>query len=268
MTYAAQETSEQDGAPIELYEFRRNAKVWRFTSSEVDVTVEANLYTSATLRRSELEISNEKERNNITVTCARNFEIAELFRVSPKTDKISLTLRRYHRADAEIAVIWKGAVLNSKWVGASATLQCEPVTTSLERAGLQRLSQTNCPYVLYGRGCNLDKDDFKTDTTVTAIDGVVVSVAALGAYTSYGGGFIEKEDVDGNFERRFIESFTGLDLTLSSRFETLAVTDAVTVYPGCSHTMAVCDSDFDNILNYGGMPFMPLKNPFGSDPIF
>lgn len=268
MTYDAREKSEQSGAPVELYEFARNAVVWRYTSSEKNWTVEGNLYTSAAISRSAIGLNSERERNALTLTVPRNFPIAELFRVDPPDDVISLTVRRFHRSDSEIAVIWKGAVLNADWSGAPAKLKCEPMTVALERTGPSRLCQISCPHVLYGRGCTLNKADFKIDTTVTAIDGVVITLAALGAYTSYGGGFVEKIDGDGNFQRRFIESNDGLDLTLSRQFQDLAPTDSVTAYPGCDHSLAICDSDFDNVPNYGGMPYMSRKNPFGSDPIF
>lgn len=274
MTYDAREKSEQEGAPIELYEFRRNAKTWRYTSAEQNFTLDEEEYESANLQRSEISLSSERERDKLTITCPRNFPIAELFRVAPKTDVISLTVKRFHRGDGELAVIWKGEVLNAWWKrGGKAELRCDPVTVSLDRNGLQRLCQRNCSWVLYsdklptGEGCGVNKADFKIDTTVTAIDGVVITLAEL-LSAPYAGGFVEKEDADGNFERRFIESADGTDLTLTQPFEDLSPSDTVTVYPGCDHTMETCNDVYDNILNYGGMPFIPAQNPFGSDPIY
>lgn len=273
MTYDAREQSEQDGEPVEIYEFRRNAKVWRYTSAEQDVTVDSEDYESASLQRSEISLSSERERDALTITCPRNFAIAELFRASPKTDVISVTVRRFHRGDSEVATIWKGEVLNAQWKRGKAELRCDPVTASVERVGLQRLCQRNCGWVLYseklasGAGCGVDKEDHKIDTTVTAIDGAVITLAALLA-KPYPGGFVEKEDADGNFELRFIESADGLDLTLTQPFEDLAPTDSVTAYPGCDHTMDTCNDEYDNLPNYGGMPHMTQKNPFGSDPLF
>jgi uncharacterized phage protein (TIGR02218 family) len=267
MSYDASEQSVQDGAPVELYTFARNSFEWLYTSAEADVAVGSDVYTSAPLHRSAIETTSEQARNNLTLQCARDFAIAELFRVAPPTDVISVTVKRFHRDDGEVAVIWKGRVLNASWNGAQAELHCEPISTSLNRIGLQRLCQNSCPHVLYGPGCNVDKASFQTDTTVTAVDGVDLTVTALGAYP-YAGGFVEMTDGDGNLERRFIRSFSGLVLTLSRPFAAIAVTDAVSVYPGCDHTMATCDGTFSNILNYGGTPFIPRQNPFGGDPIF
>ena len=46
------------------------------------------------------------------------------------------------------------------------------------------------------------------------------------------------------------------------------LSDAVTLYPGCDHTLTTCDTAFSNSLNYGGFPAIPQKNPWAGDPVF
>jgi hypothetical protein len=41
----------------------------------------------------------------------------------------------------------------------------------------------------------------------------------------------------------------------------------VNLYPGCNKSMDHCINRFDNILNYGGFPWIPGKNPFGGTSI-
>ena len=43
--------------------------------------------------------------------------------------------------------------------------------------------------------------------------------------------------------------------------------DAFEAYPGCDHTLATCAAKFGNQLNYGGFPYIPVKNPFTGDAI-
>ena len=38
----------------------------------------------------------------------------------------------------------------------------------------------------------------------------------------------------------------------------------VDVFAGCDHSLAICESKFANVINYGGFPFVPIKNPFNS----
>lgn len=268
MTYDSREASVQDGAPVELYEFARNAKVWYYTSAEQNITVESNEYISVPIARTAVETNTEQARNALKLTTPRNFEIADMFRISPPTDIISLTLRRFHRdEDDDIVVSWIGRLLNVSFEGARAILNCEPISSSLKRQGLRRLYQKQCPHPLYGQGCFVDETAHDITTTITNISGKTVTVAALLA-KPYAGGYIEHADADGNFERRFIRSFSGLALTLSQPLSTAAVTESVTVYPGCDHTMATCNTVYNNLPNYGGMPYIPTKNPFDGTPIY
>lgn len=268
MTYEAREASAQDGAPVELYEFARNAKIWRFTSAGEDIADSSETWASVPITRTAVETNTEQARNALKLTVPRTFAVADLFRVSPPTDVIALTVFRYHRGEEEdVAVIWMGRVLNVSFEGAKAIMNCEPVSASIKRQGLRRLYQKQCPHVLYGPGCTLDKAAFAHETSVSSIDGVELTVGSLAALP-YAGGFIEYEDADGNFETRFIRSFTGTTLTLNFPFNGLSPSDPVTVYPGCDHTMDTCDSVYSNILNYGGTPFIPTINPFDGSPIY
>lgn len=271
MTYAAEEISVQDGAPVELYEFGYGSTALYYTSSGqgyTDASVSpSQSYTSANIERSAISSTEEKARNSLTLTVPRTFAIAELFRVSPPSDTVNVTLRRVHRGDtASVVVAWMGRVLSCQFNGAKATLQCEPISVSLRRSGLRRIYGRACPHVLYGTACGLNKSDFDHATTVSSISGLTLTVGSIGAY-SYAGGFVEWVNDAGNTERRFIESHVGTALTLMQAFAGIANTDAVTIYPGCDHTLAACDA-FGNVLNYGGWPWIPNKNPWAGDPVF
>lgn len=267
MTYNSQERSYQGGAPVELYLFARGLQVWRYTSTDSDITFDGNSWESAVIQRSNIETTPEQSRNALTITCPRDLPIADLFRVAPPSDVISLTVYRYHRGDGDSAVIWMGRVLNVQWQGAEARMSCEPVSLSFGRTGLRRLYQTACPHVLYGTACGVDKAGQAHEAEVTAISGAELTVDSL-LSKPYAGGFVELEAGSGNLERRFIRSFSGLVLTLAQPFQGIEVGDTVTVYPGCDHTMATCNDEYSNLANYGGMPFIPRKNPFDGTPVY
>lgn len=270
MVFDTRERSVQDGAPVEVFDFAWGATVARYTSADAQVTVDGNAYAPASLQRSQIETSAERARNAITITCARDFPIAELFRVAPPTEVIQVTVRRVHRGDADPAVIWMGRALNCEWSGSEAQINCEPVLSSLRRVGLRRKFQRQCPHVLYSQGlgaCGVSKATHATATTVTSVAGLVLNVAAL-ATKPWAGGFVEWAAPSGTIERRFIVSFSGLGLRLSQAFIGIGAGASVTVYPGCDHTMATCQTVYSNLPNYGGFPFVPLKNPFDGTPIF
>lgn len=277
MSYDAQEISVQDGAPIELYTFAQDTSEWFFTSSGQDyrdeteissVNSDGNLYESASITRTPIAATEEEARNRLRLTVPRTFAVAELLRVAPPSDAITVIVRRVHRGDtANPVTVWVGRVLSCVFQGAAAELDCEPITVSLGRTGLRRLYGKSCPFALYGQGCGLDKPDFDHATTVSSVSGLVLTVASVdGAYT-YAGGFVEWVNDDGNTERRFITAATGTALTLMMPFQGIAASDAVTIYPGCDHTLATCDTTFANAANYGGFAWFPSRNPFAGTPV-
>lgn len=73
--------------------------------------------------------------------------------------------------------------------------------------------------------------------------------------------------VDGEPERRGIDTADGSVLALLAGTPGLAAGMTVWVYPGCPGTLAVCEQ-FGNTDNYGGIPHLPGTSPFNGNPIF
>ena len=80
------------------------------------------------------------------------------------------------------------------------------------------------------------------------------------------GGFV-RWSVDGEPERRGINSAEGDVLGLLAGTSGLEEVLTIWVCPGCPGTIAVC-LQFDNTDNYGGIPHLPGKSPFDGNPIF
>jgi uncharacterized phage protein (TIGR02218 family) len=272
VTYDASERSLAGGAPVELYTFVTGAITRRYTSADADIVVDGNSYTAAVLQRSVIATTAERARNALQITCARDFPIAELFRVAPPSEIIALTVRRVHRGDTDVAVGWMGRVVNCEWqAGSTARLNCEPVSASLRRMGLRRKYQRQCPHVLYLQGpgqCNVNRATHSTTTTITSVTGTLIGVASLPS-KPWPGGFAEWTLPDGSIERRFIEAVPSAGvLKITQAFQGITIGQTVTISPGCDHTTATCASVYSNLDNYGGFPFIPLKNPFNGTPVY
>ena len=270
MTFDARERSTQDGRPVEIYTFARDGATWRYTSSDRDVVVLGNTYAAQAIRRSDIESTNEKARLGLRITAPRSLEVADLYRVAPPTQAVTLVLQQYHEGDGEVATLWTGRILSVRFEGLQAEIALEPLYTSIRRIGLRRLYQRQCPHVLYGPACRVARAGFRVDGTVAGVSGQVVSVAAASAYSAqhFSGGYLEFAAAAGVTERRFILEHAGAALTLSSGASDLAVGAAVSVFPGCDHTIATCESKFSNTANFGGFPYFPTKNPFDGNPVY
>lgn len=272
MTFDAQETSIQGGRPVEIYTFARETQVFRYTSADRDVTVSANLYTATAISRSGIESSSQElSRSPITVRVPRNNGVADLYRIVPPSTPITLVVAQYHDGDGAVATIWTGRVLSVEFAGAEANIRCEPIFTSIKRNGLRRFYQTQCPHVLYGPECGLNRDSHRLDANADSVSGLQVSVSEVDAEVDgfYSGGYFEYL-VSGVYERRFIVDHTGPLLTCSTLPQGVAPGTALRIFKGCDHTADMCESAKfgNNILNYGGFLYFPDKNPFGGAPIF
>lgn len=270
MTYDARERSTHDGSPVELFEFTRGADSWRYTSQAVDYDLAGIVYTAVPIRRTSSEATQAIERSELRVTLPRDIEVASGFIQIPPSNLMLLTIRRVHRGDGEVAVVWLGRVLNAEWRAAEVELFAEPVFTSLRRAGLRRLYGRNCPHALYDSGCLANPADHRTTGPATAIDGVTVSVAAAAGVpaNSLNGGYAAWTSESGTGEQRMIVSHSGADVELVAPPTGLVVGATVQLHAGCLHTLTDCDTRFANTGNYGGFPFIPLRNPFNGQPTF
>lgn len=271
MTFDAVERSASNGAPIEFFTFSRDFQAWRYTSADRAIDVAGATYDPRAISRSGVESSQEVARSTLTITAPRDLEVAELYRLAPPSLPVMLTVQQWHDGDGELVVVWTGRVVTVEWGrGAAVEITCEPIQSAVRRVGLRRAYQRGCAHVLYGPDCRVNATAYRIDTTVDAVTGKTASIGAAATKPDgyFAGGFLEYLDGAGVIERRFITDHTGPALTLSASPAGLGPGDAVKLFPGCDHLLATCSAKFGNELNFGGMPYIPQKNPFGSDPIY
>lgn len=272
MTYDARERSSDQARPVELYEFRRGALVWRYTTADRDYTQDFQLYQRAAIRRSGIEQGSELNRSNLRLTVDAALDLLEQYRAGPTMDPVTLTLRQVHEGDGQAVVIWTGRILSvAPWRNGQADLVLEPVYTALRRNGLRRMYQRQCPHVLYSGACGVNPAQFRVEGVVGGISGAEVTVGAAATFPVgwFDGGILEWEVAPATYERRFIIAHSGATLTLQTQPLGLQFGGAVRLLPGCDHSTTNCGQKFGNLPNYGGMPYLGGdKNPFGADPIY
>lgn len=279
MSYQTREASVQDGAPIFLYEFVQGEQTWRYTSAAAVFAWGGHDWTPSALSHSEVSQSNEMAKDGISLKFPRTDAFASQFLGYAPDLVTSVTLRRGHADDGEFVVYWRGRVAGSKSSGATISVDCESIFTSLRRSGLRARFQKTCRHALYGRGCNLDPEDFAVAALITAVSATTITVpdAALQPNGWYLGGMARAED--GSL--RLISGHVGSQLTLSRPILFLSDTPTgygnnygnfyggmlVLIYPGCDRLRSTCDAKFNNLDNNGSFPWIPSKNPFGGSSI-
>ena len=188
MTYEAFEEG-PEGYPIELYKFDRGiSESYYLTSSDTEIEYQSATYLPIQIQRSKVEVNTEIERSSISVDIQRNADLLNNFVQYPPTEIMILTIFRYHANDTptpEVVVVWQGRVLSCEWSGSKARLECEPVFTSLKRPGLRRRYSAQCPHVLYGLECKLDRFAFDVLDNLTGVAANVITAPAFAISSQY-----------------------------------------------------------------------------------
>lgn len=273
MSYDAYETTVADGRPYFLYLFAAGAEAWRFAALEAEVARMGETWTPSAIGHGAVTQSGDPRRVDVTVAFPISDPFARRF-LGPPGDPVSLTIFRGHAHDpsGETVAWWKGRVVSGRAEGERILLRCESLFTSMRRQGVRAKYQRTCRHALYHGGCRLRLEDWRVPATVTAIgvDPVRITVpeAAAQADGWWRGGILKHGDAMG-----FVLRHAGDALTLSARMpeleEAVAAhgSAAVEIAPGCDLTRATCDAKFGNVLNFGGFPFIPGRNPFGGSSL-
>lgn len=256
----------------ELYRFSEqgSSSVWTFTSGNELVTYNAEDYSPTAISRTEAQVKNEISKANIEVHLPLTNEVAIRWMADNGERIVTLTIFERDKAGV-VNVVWKGRLASILPGMTDVTLKMESIFTSLRRPGLRARYQRSCRHALYGRGCRLNPEDFAVNGTVSNRSGnsLVITEAAGYAAGYFVGGMLRT--ADGTLS--YVTGHNGAVITIQRMsFSILSeIGDgfpfAVKLYPGCPHDRSTCNSRFNNLLNYGGFDFIPVKNPMGGSSI-
>ena len=275
MSFEDNELSVADALPIELYEIAYTGNYWYYTSGDADITLDGRLYKAIPITHGEIEPSVDIAKAGLEFTFPRDVPFGEVFRVQPPSEVVSFTMKvQNYLIPGEFVVAWRGRVINVEWANTTwLKVTAENVFSSLQRPGLRRRYSITCPYALYGSQCKVSRDSFREITTVLGVSGTsLICAAAIGKVDNYyAGGFLTYTNGSGgNIEKRMIRSSIGSSGTLLLQSLPVGVVGGTlaSIYAGCDHLIATCDSKFNNKDNCGATPYIPLKNPFGGATLY
>lgn len=271
MVFDFAERSNNQGNTISLYEFRIGTTYWRYSSDVEDTELGDVTYEACAISDNGITMSGDAENDDLSITMPATVEFPLLFRGTPPSNEIWVTVRRKQVGDDDAPVEWLGTLSNVKQTGLSAVvITCHQLTASFNRNGLRLSWGRQCPHALYDRNCKVDKSNFVLTLQVTAVSGAIVESPALATLPSgyLSNGFFEWERYAGILERRPIENHNGAQFSILGVSDGLKIGDWVNAYPGCNRTTDHCVKKFNNLSNYGGIPHLPGKSPFDGDPVF
>lgn len=270
MSFFNREKSHDKAAPIELYDFYQGTIHWRYTNADRDIVFDSYTWKAIPIKRNEISQTPEVARLGLKIEADRTIEVYSRFRIAPPGSPVGCTVYTFHYEDDVAVPEWTGRIISCVRKDSRVSFVGEPAYVSMMTTGLRRNWQRSCPHLLYGQGCKVVKELYAVNGVIQAVGGIQIQVSAAGTFPNYyfEGGYVAWEDSLGLPVYRSIEEHIGAALKLSYTVTDLVLGQAVTLYPGCDHSMQMCKDRYDNLLNYGGTPYIPQKSPYDGSPVF
>lgn len=281
MSFDQHQTSAREGGLITLYYFRVGegpADAICYTDADEHVwfqpagAVHGYRFKPIPIDRDEITDVGSLSKTDMNIKLPRATEIVRLFKSYPPSFVVTLQIFEGHfeDRDREFKPVWGGRLLNCEIEKSQATLSCQPGSTSLKRPGLRRNWQRQCPLPLYGPDCRAVEvllDCVFDSATNNAITGIIPDGGLPSGAEAYANGIARwVNSVNGRNEVRSILSCVVNDdkFTILVSGAVRNVVGSFTITKGCQYTERTCTEWHNNILNYGGQNWIPLKNPVGT----
>ena len=270
MTFAAQETSQDNGQPIELYTFVREGLPFRFTNATTDQTFGGNTYLAIKgLDRTQpvrkLEETGLQMRVTMSIHDQNSQTFARGWLVQPPETPTTIEVFQVHTTDTanELHGFFKGSVKSPKYDNSTVTLLCSSLDVIFDTQGPRASYASGCSHAHYDALCTVIAASFTYVVTVTVVDadGVTFTMAGLDSLVQVG--LVQGRFGDGAFQVRQIVETPGVDQVRIKypMSDPPEVGDSVTIVEGCLHDLPACKL-YANSINYGGIPWSIKINPF------
>lgn len=271
MVFAFNEISNYGGKPAYLFEFSRGSTVWRYTGADRDVVFGGNTYAAKAVSCGAVRQTGDAQADEFTITAPASLDFVSKWQIVPPSERVRVTVRRYHRDDTDAAVRYVGFVDRVKRVGGSKTeIICKALTATFRRAGIRLPWQRQCPHSIFDSSCGLNKAAYANTAVVEALSGTTVQAAGLAAAGEgrLAAGFIEWTTAEGLSAWRAVTAHTTNLIDLLGGTYGLTVGDTIVAYPGCPRSAEACDGRYGNIANFGGFRHLPSRSPFDGNQVF
>lgn len=266
MTFSTYETSIQDGAPIEAFEFIGSNNSYYLTSYAESFSLNGQNYVPVAIQRKDVKISTQEEDGlALEITLPYKHPLVQEYAYSFAPPDLSLNLYRVHLNSTfatDQALFWVGRVTSFSVSGQLAKLLVPTIFSYLMNGNTPTPRfQRPCNHRLYDSRCKIDPATHQTIVSVASVSDDVVQVSSqpFGPTELVSGEIIRQT----TGEARMIIRQAGTSLTMSYPFSNIEIGDLVRIRKGCDHALGGdCVNRFDNAENFGGFSIVPPRNPF------
>lgn len=260
------ESGLETSRPVEVYKFSLGSEEFLYTPGTADFTVGLETFESIAIKRNDISRGQSERKRVLTIDLPITNEFARKYIGVPPGVRASVVVSRCQRDETPSITkkaIWHGYVTSAVFPSASTIqLQCQSTEAVVGRHVPRYSFMGLCNHVHGSDACGVNLASFTySDGTVTAVDGNVITVSGAGASGfNFRGGFVRPTGVS---DPRLVLKQSGDDLTLLLPFHAEILNASVDCVAGCDHNWnGDCALTYDNVIRYGGFPFVPSRNIF------
>lgn len=265
-TFDDDERSASQGRPIDLYTISTPTVVYRLTSHAVDVSFAGSTYTALTMSRGAQQVAQDLTGRELVVYLPITHALVQRFAATGIPEReVLITLVRLQEKSQQAFQQWTGFACGLSIDGHLAAFRVPSATDDAFKIRLPTIrAQKLCNHILYDDRCQISRASFQVPTIISSGSSsttlVVASMAGHpDAWAAPAGEIVHTT----SGERRQIIDQVGTTLTLNAPFATAVNGDAVTVFASCKHDLNDCQVKFNNVVNFGGMPWLnSAANPY------
>jgi len=260
-----------DGIICELYSFKlKNGTFLRYTTHQFDLTWDGHSYLCAPLGFKRGSIPSSSEDFGFTVqevdvslyprdsgVFISGVSLAQ-FVNEGGFDNAVVTI--YRARSTYVVHLFEGLVTQANSDRTSCDLKISDPKMLFNIDMPRNVYQPGCRHVLFDSGCTLNKEDFRHDSSVLTGSSVRVIHNGLTQADSFFdlGEIVFTSGVNNGVIRSIKDYQTGV-ITLTLPLSVApAIGDTFKAYPGCDGVRTTCKNTFDNEINFGGQPYVPV----------
>lgn len=251
--------------PAELYHIWWTSGGWRYTSHDQPISYGGYNYTPAALERGTIKYDSQFEVTTLEITAGRIMQPVIKYIAQNPVEPFWIDIKRILQ-DAnpmDAITIFIGQIKNVAIKGMAAQVSCVGFEYFLRQPIPTFRYQPQCNWTIFDSRCGLDADAYKLSTSAT-VD--------LTRKSLWSGDLGEEEEnwwVFGDIlwqghRRMIIQQGIWDKNTIYLRYPILEINQSpidIDVWPGCDGCITTCRDKFNNVVNFGGHPYIPLDNP-------